>query len=559
MIKDINLKTLANEARKYLLQNVHAKKQYVLSTAGQFLLTLLYSGAAIVAILDVDAIVHHAIIMAVPMAAFLLTGAIIDIYKNLQNLQIRNNIMCASILFLYYFLPEYQEYIGLIYMFFVGINIVVTLYIFSSQTNALNRGRLSMFYFFGVMPVFGLLLFFLYLLDFNPMYFGVFCLAISVGLWFWEHRHPFTEETFFNYGTKVNSIYHLGVEKSDIPEDMDLKEIVETSPDLVQKVVKTWFQSFVESGFIFILLIATILSGVVGFNISVFSFLYQTPEGWALYVFLVMAAVFVSALILDYIGRKPVALICAGLMGVYVLFFDIFSQSWYFTLWFLLFPITVSLALMFLASITGDFSETFQRGSVLALVLTCLIIGSMVGLKIRTWVALDPYDLTDNETILISDINSLMVVVVLFMLNFTPEPFEREAIKWKKYLDRLLVVTHTGTNLYFYDFNKMEGQSGDLLSGGITGIQMLLKEISGSHERLQVLDHSDRKFLFAHGEYCTSILISKKNLTFLRTKVNKFQKEFEEINEEILKNFTGLVTNLDGTKKLMKEVFHEDI
>ena len=59
-----------------------------------------------------------------------------------------------------------------------------------------------------------------------------------------------------------------------------------------------------------------------------------------------------------------------------------------------------------------------------------------------------------------------------------------------------------------------DSDEGDLISGGLSGIQMLLKEIAHSEKNLEILDHADRKFIFAHGKYSTVILISKSFLLY---------------------------------------------
>ncbi len=90
-------------------------------------------------------------------------------------------------------------------------------------------------------------------------------------------------------------------------------------------------------------------------------------------------------------------------------------------------------------------------------------------------------------------------------------------------------------------------------------MQSLLKEISMSSEKLQVLDHGDKKFLFAHGEYSTTVLITSKDLKLLRMKISKFHNEFEKTNGEILKNFTGKISQLKGINSLMDNVFKTDL
>jgi MFS family permease len=265
----------------------------------------------------------------------------------------------------------------------------------------------------------------------------------------------------------------------------------------------------------------------------------------------------VIGLLLDNVGRKPMVYMAMLAIGTLSIFFD-YSTNEQYRLVFEHVQIGVytaaGLLILVLAPvIAGDSSSTFSRGRIMALFLFALVMGIIIGSQLqRELLAEDEY--SQNDLVQISDWASFLLFVSLILVSKAREPFKEETPYWRNFIDKLYVLSNTGIGLYSYDFkNPLSNQQSlneDLVSGGISGIQSMLKEISHSQKNIRVLDHGDLKLIFQYGDYSMSVLFAEKDLVVYREKLAAFHQRFEFQNQKNLANFRGNVSKLLGVDEL---------
>lgn len=533
------------------------------STLLQAIFTFVIVTANIKLLTLIDEIFAVFIFFGIAIVSSIVSGVLFD-YFNVERLQQISNIISTGILILALLVEPFRLVMTEILAFFTIFSLIATINIYISQTTTLNRGRFNILGLYSLAATFGPILLILFLTNFNAYLFIGILSGLTIVIYLWQKKYPLPAEIFQTIPKTVRK-FKVKKEKLDDRLDLrvdDLKTI--TSHD-IRDVVKVWFQTIYQSGVILLLIETFGFAAIFAFNITILSIYFDSAINIAIFVFLVLISVFIAGICIDYFGRKPLALVTSALMVFYTLFFDLGELSWYEPLFSYLFPITISLALMYLAAIGGDLSDNFRRGGIIGTIILLVILGVFVGMIVPELTGFDLDALDKTDIILVADIQSFIIIIGIFILMYSHETFEGDAIHWRRYLDRLLIITKSGTSLHFHQFNipdinstavsKAKEDDGDLISSGLTGIQALLKEISHSMEEIQILDHADRKIIFSHGLYTTAILITAKVPTVLRTKLVQFHQEFEFINDSLLAHFTGEVSSFLEIPRLMIKYF----
>ncbi|TFF88580.1 MAG: hypothetical protein EU549_02730 [Promethearchaeota archaeon] len=136
-------------------------------------------------------------------------------------------------------------------------------------------------------------------------------------------------------------------------------------------------------------------------------------------------------------------------------------------------------------------------------------------------------------------------------------------LDWVLELDRLMVIHRDASSVLFeYEFQassdkKQKNQQidGDIAGTAIGGIAILLKEILTSKDQIHVIDHGDKKIYFSHGSYILGVLIVQGSSEEFQYRLNLFSLIFEKKYEDILKNYTGKISEFKSSRELIPEVF----
>jgi MFS family permease len=297
----------------------------------------------------------------------------------------------------------------------------------------------------------------------------------------------------------------------------------------------------------------------------------------------------IYGIIIDFYGRKPAIVTTIFILGIWILFFGQFKPLWYDAFVNYTLPFVIVGGIMCSGCIVGDFSNFYRRGRILGTILfsslISLFIGYLSGLGLIFLAQQSEIiDLVQNPVIGHAfNFLSILILSSMVILIFTPETFDNKSIEWRKHLQQLFILTKDGLNLFYYDFlsvpdvkkedvydldfskreddlqstgdNWQKMMDSDLISSSLSGVQMLLKEISQSADNLRVLDHSDRKIFFSHGLQTTLVLFTTDYLPLYHELLAKFQDEFEYYNRDLLGSFVGSIPKWHFLKELMKKYF----
>ncbi len=134
-------------------------------------------------------------------------------------------------------------------------------------------------------------------------------------------------------------------------------------------------------------------------------------------------------------------------------------------------------------------------------------------------------------------------------------------LNWLLRLNRLIVVhTETSVPLYSYQFRTTNPTSesetkATLDAGGLSGINMLLREILTTKGQVKEIDHSDQKILFAHGNKVVCVLIVDDLSQEARYRIDLFCLTFEQRFASPLSQWNGNISPFANTKDLVWEIF----
>ncbi len=129
-------------------------------------------------------------------------------------------------------------------------------------------------------------------------------------------------------------------------------------------------------------------------------------------------------------------------------------------------------------------------------------------------------------------------------------------LEWPKKIRHLyLIHQESGIALYDHSFMKKKLVDSQLVAGGISGIALLLQELTQSNRMLKIIDLEDLKILMEHGQYVMGALIAEENYGILRKKLSKFVSAFENQYMEYLSDFTGSTSEFETASWLIEQIF----
>ncbi len=155
-------------------------------------------------------------------------------------------------------------------------------------------------------------------------------------------------------------------------------------------------------------------------------------------------------------------------------------------------------------------------------------------------------------------VQMISLFVMALILFKTPIFFE---LDWRSKLVQIYVIHKVSSQSIFH--NKFQANPQEekkelsevLVAGGMTGISVILKEISQSKQELKRIDHGDYKIMLDHGTYIFIALIVTEEMRIYMDKITRVRKEIETFFEEILKSWNGDLEYFKPIAKIVSKEF----
>ncbi|TFG19735.1 MAG: hypothetical protein EU530_05345 [Promethearchaeota archaeon] len=154
-----------------------------------------------------------------------------------------------------------------------------------------------------------------------------------------------------------------------------------------------------------------------------------------------------------------------------------------------------------------------------------------------------------------------IVIGSIFVIQFSFYEFPSiMELTWTNYLFELHIVSYNGIELYnkrFYEERGLKtGTHPDLMAAAFSGIQDIIKEITGSEENVDLIDQGNYKMIFEKSEYSIVILIVSEYLDIYRYKLQKLCPEIEEKYGKHIKKWTGDMSIFEDANELIEHYFN---
>ena len=156
---------------------------------------------------------------------------------------------------------------------------------------------------------------------------------------------------------------------------------------------------------------------------------------------------------------------------------------------------------------------------------------------------------------------SFNIIGILFMLNAWNDLPVLEDLNWFIKMEQLFVVDQKSSIVLFdYKFKKRDNESNSDLAGPMfRGITTLLQEVLSSKNKVQTIDHGDKKIHFSYSNLITTVLIVEGESKEFQSHLNAFCLLFEDLFREIIKNFEGNISIFDSAIELIPHAFSNPI
>jgi len=133
---------------------------------------------------------------------------------------------------------------------------------------------------------------------------------------------------------------------------------------------------------------------------------------------------------------------------------------------------------------------------------------------------------------------------------------------WSDLLIHLYIIYKSGLLIYDHSFIGKENQDSSLISGGIIGTLIMLKEIMRGETHIRTIDHGDRKLMFETNktEDIIFVLLVKENLIVFKRRLDALIERFDDDYKELIDDIenTSLIMNYwENLDELVNDYFKE--
>ena len=150
--------------------------------------------------------------------------------------------------------------------------------------------------------------------------------------------------------------------------------------------------------------------------------------------------------------------------------------------------------------------------------------------------------------------------IILISTLFIGLPSMRE-LDWSQKIQKILLMHNSGICICEHDFVDRGGPEGDgqisteFMAGSLIGISNMISELIRSKSRLEIVDHQDKKVIFAYGEYLIAALIADDDLEIYRIKLKKLIESLEMLYKDVLRDWKGELFHFKPVRRILHTIF----
>jgi len=479
------------------------------------------------------------ILLIVLASSFLMSGILIDVFKNRTryfNLTLLISIIGLFIsalpgLILYYF--------GLLVVIITIPQLIITWFtIFVHETNILNRGRLTAYFLiFSFLIAFVSIIFIIF--EYLYIYFSFLELGILVVIVWCSKKYKYVET----------------------------KERLKSEKKYLNLIFEKHFFRYASSFFI--------LSFILGDLLARYSFEVDLIiYGIVSFVYLLFAGC-----ALDNIGRK-----ISIVLGIFVLSFFLISNGVFIEASYIFgihrkvflsihYGLSILPLLLAIVTISGDFSTERGnlkfRGRINGFYMSLLFFGAVSGFAFSRWIN-DMYITFPGLNNFVPNfpdlLNTFLLVILLVWMMAMKEFLVSKEKEWATTLKNIFVFSKPGICLYTHNFKYKDlikeetaktDIDEDLIASVLAGIIDIISEITRSKKQLRQIQEEEVNLLFTYGKHHIVALMVSMELPVLFKKLDEFSREFERKFNKELKNFQGDVSGFNPTEFLVVKYFNQ--
>ena len=134
-------------------------------------------------------------------------------------------------------------------------------------------------------------------------------------------------------------------------------------------------------------------------------------------------------------------------------------------------------------------------------------------------------------------------------------------LDWSQKIRKILLMHNSGTCICEHDFAGMEAPerayqiSTEFMAGSLIGISHMISELIRSKQKLEIVDHQDKKVIFAYGEYLIAALIADDYLEIYRIKLRKLIESLEMLYKDVLHDWEGDLFHFKPVRRILQSIF----
>ncbi|MFX1450932.1 MAG: tetratricopeptide repeat protein [Promethearchaeota archaeon] len=130
-------------------------------------------------------------------------------------------------------------------------------------------------------------------------------------------------------------------------------------------------------------------------------------------------------------------------------------------------------------------------------------------------------------------------------------------INWFDRIHHIYFFVPGGICIYDHSFTTGRNVDSQLVSGSLTGISMLIQELTLNRTKVKIVEQEEMTILLEHGEYMSVALITEEKLITLQNKLKQLVEEVEDFFQEELESFSGNLNVFSKIGKFINKIFEK--